>query len=98
MALWNEAKYVDEDGARLEIPAKLSDNLVKEVRDLAIRSFQTLYCEGMARVDFFLTDDDRFIVNEQIDDRVFKYKQACCLSIVIMRKYSLHGFWRDIFQ
>jgi D-alanine-D-alanine ligase len=59
-----EAKYIDKEGAGLEIPAKLSGKLVKEVQDLAIRSFQTLCCEGMARVDFFLTADDRLIMNE----------------------------------
>jgi D-alanine-D-alanine ligase len=59
-----EAKYLDEEGAGLEIPANLTDAQVKEAQDLAIRSFQTLYCEGMARVDFFLTADNRFIMNE----------------------------------
>ena len=59
-----EAKYIDEEGAGLEIPARLSDTLVREARELAIRSFQTLCCEGMARVDLFLTPDERFIMNE----------------------------------
>lgn len=59
-----EAKYLDESGAGLEIPAKLSDAQVKEAQALAVESFQTLCCEGMARVDFFLTPDDRFVMNE----------------------------------
>lgn len=59
-----EAKYLDEEGAGLQIPAKLSDSLVQQIQELAIRSFQTLYCEGMARVDFFLTPDDQVIMNE----------------------------------
>ncbi len=59
-----EAKYLDEHGARLEIPAKLSDDMVERVQELAIRSFQTLCCDGMARVDFFMTDKNELLVNE----------------------------------
>ncbi|MBT3603861.1 MAG: D-alanine--D-alanine ligase [Candidatus Latescibacteria bacterium] len=59
-----EAKYLDENGAVLKIPADLSDEQVKEVQDLAVRTFQVLCCEGMARVDCFLTDDNKWLVNE----------------------------------
>jgi D-alanine-D-alanine ligase len=59
-----EAKYLDEHGAALEIPAKLSDEMTAEVRRLAVETFKTLCCEGMSRVDFFLTPDNRFLVNE----------------------------------
>ena len=59
-----EAKYIDEAGAGLEIPAQISDAVASEARELAIRSFRTLCCEGMARVDFFLTTGDRLIMNE----------------------------------
>ncbi|MDD4680616.1 MAG: D-alanine--D-alanine ligase [Clostridia bacterium] len=59
-----EAKYIDEKGALLEIPAKLSDKKVKEVQDLALRTFRSLCCEGMARVDLFLKENGELIVNE----------------------------------
>ncbi len=59
-----ESKYIDETGAKLEIPADLSDEMVKKVQDAAIEVFQTLECEGLARVDFFLTDDSDIYVNE----------------------------------
>lgn len=59
-----EAKYLDENGAILEIPAKISADTVKEVQKVAVRTFQVLCCEGMARVDFFLTEDNRLVVNE----------------------------------
>src|SRR5207248_3446243 len=49
-----EAKYLDENGAVLEIPAKLSPQTSERVRQLAINTFTVLCCEGMARVDFFL--------------------------------------------
>ncbi len=59
-----EAKYLDEKGAVLEIPAELPTGVTKEIQDIAIQSFKTLCCEGMARVDFFLRDNREVIVNE----------------------------------
>ncbi|WP_163971492.1 D-alanine--D-alanine ligase [Oceanobacillus halotolerans] len=59
-----ESKYIDESGAKLEIPAELSDETVARIQDEAIRVFQTLECEGLARVDFFLTDKGDIYVNE----------------------------------
>ncbi|MAF79626.1 D-alanine--D-alanine ligase [bacterium] len=59
-----EAKYIDENGAGLEIPAKISEDKVKEVQKLAVRAFQSLDLLGMARADFFLKSDGAFVVNE----------------------------------
>jgi len=59
-----EAKYIDENGAILEIPAKLSKNVQKNIRKLAEKAFKTICCEGMARVDCFLTDKGRIVINE----------------------------------
>jgi len=59
-----EAKYLDESGADLEIPADLGEETTRRVRELAVRTFRTLCLEGMARVDFFLTADDEIVVNE----------------------------------
>jgi len=59
-----EAKYIDEDGAILEIPAILPENTITSIQELAIKTFKTLCCEGMARVDFFLTDNNQIVVNE----------------------------------
>jgi D-alanine-D-alanine ligase len=59
-----DAKYIDENGASLEIPAKLSKAQIKEVQELAIAAFQALECSGMARVDCFLTDKGKWYVNE----------------------------------
>ncbi|HZD39258.1 MAG TPA: D-alanine--D-alanine ligase [Terriglobales bacterium] len=58
------AKYIDEKGARLVIPAKLPPKTVKRVRRLAIETFAALCCAGMARVDFFLRSDGSVLVNE----------------------------------
>ena len=59
-----EAKYLDENGAELRIPAELTETEQQTVQTTAIDAFVTLCCEGMARVDGFLTEDGRFIVNE----------------------------------
>ena len=59
-----EAKYIDAQGASLEIPAELSHKTADRVRELAVMTFKTLCCEGLARVDFFLRGDDEVIVNE----------------------------------
>jgi D-alanine-D-alanine ligase len=59
-----EAKYLDENGAVLEIPAKLPSAISERVRQLAIKTFSVLCCEGMARVDFFLRNGTEIIVNE----------------------------------
>lgn len=59
-----ESKYIDEKGAELEIPAELSDEIVNTLRVEAIKVFQALNCEGMARVDFFLKGNGDIIVNE----------------------------------
>jgi D-alanine-D-alanine ligase len=59
-----DAKYLDEKGAHLVIPAALPKKIVKAVQGLALRTFKTLACEGMARVDFFLRDNREIFVNE----------------------------------
>jgi D-alanine-D-alanine ligase len=59
-----EAKYIDENGAVLSIPAEIPDSVSKEIRRLAINVFEITCCEGMARVDFFLTGEKQIYVNE----------------------------------
>lgn len=59
-----DAKYLDDKGARLEIPARLPKRIVKEIQKTAVRAYRALCCEGMARVDFFLRPDGQVLVNE----------------------------------
>lgn len=59
-----DAKYIDEDGAALKIPADLPQDVEDEIRALAITAFRALGCDGMARTDFFVTADGRILVNE----------------------------------
>jgi len=56
-----DAKYIDAGGAALHVPADVSPALAESIRALAIRTFRTLCCEGMARVDFFLSGETVFV-------------------------------------
>jgi len=55
-----EAKYTD-GGMELVVPARTPH--VEEVRRLAVEVFKIVGCAGMARVDFFVTEDG-VLVNE----------------------------------
>lgn len=59
-----EAKYLDDNGAKTEIPAKLSPELIKKVQTIAIKTYQTLACDGLARVDFFIRKNGDVYINE----------------------------------
>lgn len=59
-----DAKYIDEKGATVRIPADVPVETAQAVQVLAIRTFKTLCCEGLGRVDMFLTDGNELIVNE----------------------------------
>jgi D-alanine-D-alanine ligase len=56
-----EAKYLDADGAALQIPADLAPAQADRIRELAVTAFKLLNCEGMARVDFFLKGEEIFV-------------------------------------
>lgn len=58
-----EAKYL-EDAVDLLVPADLPAEVESSVRSQAVLAFEALTCEGLARVDFFVTADGRAIVNE----------------------------------
>jgi D-alanine-D-alanine ligase len=59
-----ESKYLDEGGAVCDIPAKLDEDTVKRIQELAIIVFRLLECEGLTRVDMFLTPEGELYLNE----------------------------------
>jgi D-alanine-D-alanine ligase len=59
-----EAKYLDAEGAEVKVPADLPVEIAAELRELSLRAFRTLGCAGLARIDFFLCDDGKILVNE----------------------------------
>jgi D-alanine-D-alanine ligase len=58
-----EAKY-SPGGMELEFPARIGEAVVERVRALAIEVFTLVDCAGLARVDFFVEDGERVLVNE----------------------------------
>lgn len=58
------AKYVDESGAVTVVPAEISESMERRIQQLAIETFATLSCHGLARVDFFCSGDGAIYVNE----------------------------------
>ena len=58
-----EAKYLD-DSVDLIVPAELPDDTEAELRELAVRAFNALGCEGLSRVDFFLSAEGLPVLNE----------------------------------
>lgn len=59
-----ENKYIDEKGAGLEIPAHLTDVQKELIMSTAKSVYQRLECEGLTRVDVFLTPEDEVMINE----------------------------------
>jgi D-alanine-D-alanine ligase len=69
-----DAKYLDEHGAALVIPAQVEEPVKERIQRLAVKTFRVLGCEGLSRVDFFLRAEpptgsnsdttDQIVVNE----------------------------------
>ncbi len=59
-----EAKYIDEASVRLSCPAEVPDGVREEVQRIAAVAFEAAGCEGLARVDCFLTTDGQLLINE----------------------------------
>jgi D-alanine-D-alanine ligase len=58
-----DAKYLDLD-TDIAIPATLSADIEAQIRRFAVMAFEALSCEGLARVDFFITSANKVLVNE----------------------------------
>ncbi len=60
-----DAKYLPEEQVALDVPADVDDRRwPTQVKQLAVRTFEAIGCEGLARVDVFVTHDRRVVVNE----------------------------------
>jgi len=57
------AKY-DDPRTKLHIPADIPQTTSDQVREVAIEAYRSFDCAGLARVDFFLLPDGRFLINE----------------------------------
>jgi D-alanine-D-alanine ligase len=59
-----EAKYLADQHTEIDIPADLPPEVEQELRRLAVRAFEAVSCEGLARVDFFVMPDHSLVINE----------------------------------
>jgi D-alanine-D-alanine ligase len=58
-----EAKY-DEGEMNLVVPARITPDQTTRVQQLAVQAFVSTECEGMARVDCFVTGEGEVLINE----------------------------------
>jgi len=58
-----EAKYLDS-ATTIELPAPIDQKISDQIRAKAVDAFTSLGCSGLARVDFFLTENNEVIINE----------------------------------
>lgn len=62
-----DAKYLDQNGAELFIPANVSTDIQEKARTIAKELFLILDCEGMARIDLFLDKDKQEIYFNEVN-------------------------------
>lgn len=59
-----DAKYIT-DTSTAYIPARISEQVEEQVREAAVKIYSAIGCQGLSRVDFFVTyDDERVVFNE----------------------------------
>ncbi|NLR99463.1 D-alanine--D-alanine ligase [Rhizobium sp. P38BS-XIX] len=59
-----EAKYLDQNGAVVTVPADIPAETANVLKRMAAEGFRALGCEGLARVDFFVRPDQSVVINE----------------------------------
>ncbi len=62
-----DAKYNDENGAALQIPANLSEEGLEKIRKVAVAAYKVLDCSGLSRVDFFISKEDGQVFLNEIN-------------------------------
>lgn len=58
-----EAKY-ENAASKTIIPARFSDEVINKIRETAVKAYKSMGCAGLARVDFFLCENDEIVLNE----------------------------------
>ena len=61
-----DAKYVTDTSVAY-IPARIPEDVAEQVRELAVRAYQAIGCQGLSRVDFFVTHNENRIVFNEIN-------------------------------
>lgn len=60
------AKYVSDTSVAY-IPARIPENIAEQVREIAVKVYQAVGCQGLSRVDFFVTHPDQRIIFNEIN-------------------------------
>ena len=59
-----EAKYIT-DSSRAYVPARIPEDVAEQVREAAVKVYKAIGCQGLSRVDFFVTfEENRVVFNE----------------------------------
>ena len=61
-----DAKYITDTSVAY-IPARISDDVEEQVRDAAVRIYSAIGCQGLSRVDFFVTYEGNEVVFNEIN-------------------------------
>ncbi|GAA6123620.1 D-alanine--D-alanine ligase family protein [Bifidobacterium psychraerophilum] len=59
-----DSKYMDAEASHVEVPAKLPEETLQKVRDMAAKAFAAVDGRGLSRVDTFVSEDGSVMVNE----------------------------------
>jgi len=59
-----DAKYVDPDAVRIDVPAKLPKGIAEKIRKVSVKAFEALHCEDFSRIDLFLDPKGNIYINE----------------------------------
>ena len=58
-----DAKYITDTSVAY-VPARISEEASERVRDMAVKVYSAIGCQGLSRVDFFVTEDGSPVFNE----------------------------------
>jgi D-alanine-D-alanine ligase len=59
-----DAKYVDPDAVKIEVPANMPKATAEKIRKACLLAYKTLHCEDFARIDLFLDKKGDIYINE----------------------------------
>jgi D-alanine-D-alanine ligase len=59
-----DAKYVDPDAVRIDVPAKLPKAIAEKIRKASVKAYEALHCKDFSRIDLFLDKKGNIFINE----------------------------------
>jgi D-alanine-D-alanine ligase len=59
-----DAKYVDSEAVKIDVPARIDAKISDEIRNICIKTYQVMHCEDFARIDLFLSHEGKIFINE----------------------------------